>query len=134
MQCWHYFSYTTFLVWIFSLRDLFQVTGIDASYALYITCSQYITFEQVTLCSSYCSWFAALLGSPYVVLLHTCNICFWLNFIVQSRSECSLSCTNLYKLSKLSTEDSDHVIWLMVVLIAEIEDNCFYIIFSILLL
>ena len=57
-------------------------------------------------------------------------ICFWLNLIVQFTSEFSLSCTDL---CKVSTEDSDHVVSLMVVLIAEIEGNYFYIIFSILL-
>ena len=58
-----------FLVWIFSWCDLFQVTGTDTSYGLYIICSQFITVEQVTLCSSYCAWFLALLASPHVVLL-----------------------------------------------------------------
>ena len=57
-------------------------------------------------------------------------ICFWLNLIVQLTSEFSLSCTEL---CKVSTEDSDHVISQMVVLIAEIEGNCFYLIFSIVL-
>ena len=70
MQCWHYFSYV-FLVWIFSLRDLFQVTGTDVSCVLYVICSQFITFEQVTLFSAYCAWFVALLASPYTVLLRT---------------------------------------------------------------
>ena len=57
-------------------------------------------------------------------------ICFWLNLIVQFASEFSLSCTDQ---CKVSTEDSDHVLSYMVVLTAEIEGNCFYIIFSILL-
>ena len=57
-------------------------------------------------------------------------ICFWLNLIVQLTSEFSLSCTDL---CKVSTKDSDHVISQMVVLIAKIEGNCFYVIFSILL-
>ena len=61
-----------FLVWTFSWRDLFQVTGTDASCVPYIISSQFITFEQVTLCSAYCGWFVALLGSPYAVLLPTC--------------------------------------------------------------
>ena len=65
-----------FLVWIFSWCDLFQVTGTDASCVLYIICSQFITFEQVTLCSSYCAWFVALLASPYAVLLRTCPYLF----------------------------------------------------------
>ena len=55
---------------------------------------------------------------------------FWLSLIVQFTSEFSLSYTDL---CKVSTEDSDHVISVMVVLIAQIEGNCFYVIFSILL-
>ena len=54
--------------------------------------------------------------------------CFWLNLMVQFTSEFSLSCTDL---CKVSTGYSDHVISYMVVFIAEIEGNCFYIIFSI---
>ena len=61
-----------FLIWIFSWRDLFQVTGTDASCVLYIICSQFITSEQATPCSAYCDWFVALLASPYAVLLRTC--------------------------------------------------------------
>ena len=76
---WHamlaLFLLYVFLVWIFSWRDLFQVTGTDASCVLYIICSQFITFEQVTLYSAYCAWFIALLASPYAVLLRTC-LCF----------------------------------------------------------
>ena len=60
------------LVWIFSWRNLVQVAGTDASCVLYIICSQFIiTFEQVTLCSAYCTCFVALLVSPYVALLRT---------------------------------------------------------------
>ena len=70
IQCWHYFSYL-FLVWMFSLRDLFQVTGTEVNCVLYEICSQCITFEQVTLFSAYCAWFVALLASPYTVLLRT---------------------------------------------------------------
>ena len=69
-----------FLVWIFSWRDLFQVTGTDASCVIYIICSQFITFEQVTLCSAYCAWFVALLASPYAVLLRTCPYLFLAQF------------------------------------------------------
>ena len=54
-------------------------------------------------------------------------ISFWLNLIVQFTSEFSLSCSDL---CKVSTEDSDHVISYMVVLIVDIEGNGFYIIFS----
>ena len=61
-----------FLVWTFSWRDLFQVTGTDASCVLYIICSQFITFEQVTFYSAYCAWFVVLFASLYAVLLRTC--------------------------------------------------------------
>ena len=57
-------------------------------------------------------------------------ICFWLNLIIQFKSEFNLSCTDLWK---VSTEDGGHVISQMVILITKIERNCFYIIFSILL-
>ena len=69
-----------FLVSIFSWRDLFQVTGTDANCVIYIICSQFITFEQVTLCSAYCTWFVALLASPYAVLLRTCPYLFLAQF------------------------------------------------------
>ena len=69
-----------FLVWIFSWRDLFQVTGTKGSYVLYIICSQFITFEQVLFYSAYCAWFIALLASPYAVLLHTCPYLFLAQF------------------------------------------------------
>ena len=81
MQCWNYFSYMYWLlVWIFSWCDLFQVTGTGASCVLYIICSQFITFEQATLYSSYCAWFVALLVSPYAVLLCTCPYLFLAQF------------------------------------------------------
>ena len=69
---WHamlalFLSYV-YLVWIFSSHDLLQVTGTDTSCVLYKICSQFIAFEQVTLCSA---WFVGLLASPYVVLLCT---------------------------------------------------------------
>ena len=102
---WHamlaLFLLYVFLVWIFSWRDLFQVTGTDASCVLYIICSQFITFEQVTLYSAYSTWFVALLKSLYAV------ICFWLNLILQFTSEFSLSYTDL---CKVSSEDSHNVI------------------------
>ena len=72
-----------FLVWTFSWRDLFQVTGTDASCVLYIICSQFITFGQVPLFD------------------------FWLNLIDQFTSEFSLSCADL---CKVNTDDGDHVI------------------------
>ena len=65
-----------FLVWIFSWPDLLQITGTDANCVFYIICSQFITFEQVTLYSAYCVWFVALLLSPYTVLLRTCPYLF----------------------------------------------------------
>ena len=81
---WHamlaLFLLYVFLVWIFSRHDLFQVTGTDASCVLCIICSQFITFEQVTLCSTYCAWFAALLASTYAVLLRTCPYLFLAQF------------------------------------------------------
>ena len=70
----------TFLVWIFSWSDFLKVTGTDASCVLYIICSQFITFEQVTLCSAYCAWFVVLLASPYAVLLCTCPYLFLVQF------------------------------------------------------
>ena len=90
-----------FLVWIFSWRGFFQVTGTDASCVLYIIYSQFI------ICSAYCAWFVTLLAPPYAALLRTCPYCFQLNLIVQFTSKFSLSCTDL---CKVSTEDSDHVI------------------------
>ena len=122
---WHamlaLFLLYVFLVWIFSWCDLFQITATDASCILYIICSQFITFEHVKLCSAYWAWLVALLTSPYAILL---------NLILQLTSEFSLSCSDLFK---VSTEDSDHVIYYMVVLIVDTDCNCFYIIFSILL-
>ena len=64
-----------FLVWIFSWRDLLQVTGNDASCVVNIVSSQLITFEQVTLCFASCAWFVALLASPF---------CFAFRFVFRS--------------------------------------------------
>ena len=69
-----------FLVWIFSWRDLFQVTRTDASCVLHIICSYFRTFEQVTLYSAYCAWFVALLASSFGVLLRTCHYLFLAQF------------------------------------------------------
>ena len=69
-----------FLVWIFSWHDLFQVKGTDASCFLYIICSQFITFEQVTVCFTYGTWFIALLASLYVISLCTCPYFFLVQF------------------------------------------------------
>ena len=66
-----FFLYS-FLVWIFSWRDLFQVTGtvrdLLKGYELrtnYAKSTTSVTF-------AYCAWFVALLSSPYPVLLRTC--------------------------------------------------------------
>ena len=120
-----FFLLYVLLVWIFSCCDWVQITGAYASCVLYIICSQFITFEQVTFCSTHCAWFIALLTSPYAILLRTCPCLFLAQFD-----------SSLYiriDLRKVSTEDSDHVISYMVVLIIDIEGNCFYIIFSVLL-
>ena len=50
--------YTYF--WLECLVGVFQVTRTDTSCVLYITCSYFITFEQVMLYSAYCIWFVAL--------------------------------------------------------------------------
>ena len=106
---WHamlaLFLLYVFLVWIFSWRDLFQVTGTDASCVLYIICSQFITFEQVTFCPApglFHCWHQLM---PFCFALAL--ICFWLNLIVQFTSEFSLSCADL---CKVSTEDGDRVL------------------------
>ena len=75
-----FFLLYMFLAWIFSWGDLFQVTGTDASCVPYIICSQFITFEQVTLYSAYCACFVALLASLYVVLLCACPYLFLAQF------------------------------------------------------
>ena len=59
------------LVWKFIWRDLLQVTRTDASCVLYIVSSQFITFEEVTICSAHCAWFVPLLASPYAALSRT---------------------------------------------------------------
>ena len=108
---WHamlaLFLLYVFLVWIFSWRDLFQVTGTDASCVLYIICSQFITFEQVTLYSAYCAWFLHCWHHLLLFCFALPLVCFWLNLTIQFTSEFSLSCTDL---CKVSTENGDHVI------------------------
>ena len=69
-----------FLVRIFSWRDLFQVKETGASCVHYIICFQFITFEQVTLYSTYCASFVAFLASPDAVLLRTCTYLFFAQF------------------------------------------------------
>ena len=109
---------------VFSWRDLFQVTGTDASCVLYIICSKSRTILPIAPGLLHCQHHLM----PFCFALAL--TCFWLNLIVQFISEFSLSCTDL---CKVSTEGSDHVISQMVVLFAEIEGNCVYIIFSILI-
>ena len=75
MQCWDYFPYTYF--WF---EYLVGVTSSGASCVLYIVCSHFITFEQVTLYSAYCTWYVALLASPYAVLLRICSYLFLAQF------------------------------------------------------
>ena len=83
------------LVWIFSWRDLFQVGRTDASCVLYVICSQFIAFEQVTVCSAYYVRFVALFVNgwlPYAVLLRTCPYLFLAQFgsSVYIRIQCEL--------------------------------------------
>ena len=116
-----------FLVWILSWYDLLQVTETHTNCVLCISCFPLSKSHSILPIApgllrcwhhfmSFCFAFAL--------------ICFWPNLIVQFTSEFSLSCTDLFK---FSTVDSDHVISQMVVLITKTEGNCFYIIFSILL-
>ena len=94
-----------FLVWIFSLRDLFQVTATDASCVLYIICSQFITFKALFCLLHLLYCIVGIIFCRFGFALFV--ICFWLNLIVQFTSEFSLS---FFHLCKVSTEDSDHVI------------------------
>ena len=81
---WHemlaLFPLYVFLVWIFSWRDFFQLTGTDTSSVLYIICFQFTTFEQVTLSSDYCTWFVASLVSPYATFLRIWPCLFLVQF------------------------------------------------------
>ena len=103
------------LVCVFSSRDLFQVTGTDASCILYIICFQFITSEQVTLCPAYCTWFVALLASPYAILLLTCPDLFLTQFDSSVTSEFSLSCPDCAKLALRTVIMSFHR-WLSLLL------------------
>ena len=90
-RLWHrIFLLCVFLVWIFSWRDLFQVAGTDDSCVLYIICSQFITFQQVTLCSYCCAWFVALFASPYAVLLRAWPNLFFAQFDSSVYIQCEL--------------------------------------------
>ena len=102
-----------FLVWLFNWRNLFQALGIKSRSILPIAPVLLHFWHHFR---PFC--FAFVL------------ICFWLSLIIQFKSEFNLSCTDL---CKVSTEDGDHIISQMVVFIAKIEGNCFYIIFSFLL-
>ena len=93
-------------------------------------CPHLVTFEQVTHCSSYCAWFVHCQHHLVLFCFPLALICFWFNLIVQFTSEFSLCCTDL---CKVSIEDRDHVSS-QIAFITEIEGNCFYVIFSILLL
>ena len=96
-----------FLVSIFSWSDLFQVTGTDASCVLYINCPQFITFEQVTVCSVYCDWSGAFLAWPYAVLLRTFPYLFLVQFDISLYIIIQFT---LPDLCKVRTEDGDQVI------------------------
>ena len=96
-----------FLVWIFSWRDLFKVTGTNASCVLYIICFQLITFEQSRSVPSIAPGLLHCWHNLKPFCFALTLICFWFNSIVQFTSEFSLSCADL---CKVSTEDGDHVI------------------------
>ena len=66
------FLLSVFLVWIFSWRNLFQVTGTDASCVLYIICSQFITCLLRLVC--------CIVGITFTVLLGTCPYLFLAQF------------------------------------------------------
>ena len=86
------------LVWIFSWHDSFQVTETDASCVLYKFFCQFITFEPVTLCSTYYVWFVTLLASSYAVLLCTGPYLLLVNLIFslyQNSVWAALTCAKL---------------------------------------
>ena len=91
------------LVWIFSERDLFQVTRTDTS--LFFTyLFQFLIFEQVTL-------YFCLMALVYCIVgIALCRFVsyrplFLGAFHSSFTSAFSLSCTDLYN---VSTEDSNH--------------------------
>ena len=77
MQCWHCFSYSYF--WFGYLVGVTCFRSQELTLVVLI-CSRFITFEKVTLYSSYCAWFVVLLASPYGALLHTCSYLFLAQF------------------------------------------------------
>ena len=93
-----------FLVWIFSWRDLFQVTRTDVSYVLCIVCFPLSKSRSILpIALGLLHYWHHLMLFCFAIAL----ICFWPNLTVQFTSEFSLSCIDL---CKVSTEDSDHVI------------------------
>ena len=68
------------LVWIFSGHDLFQVLGTGTSCVLYIICFQFIPLNKSCSIVSDCTWFIALLASPYALLFPTCLCLFLTEF------------------------------------------------------
>ena len=70
-----------------------------------------------------CTWFVALLASFMSFCFPHAFAFFWLSLIVQCTSVFTLNCTDL---NKVSAEDNNHVI-LMVVFIGEIVGHCLYI-------
>ena len=116
-----------FLLYVFWFGYLVGVTGSTLQELTLVVSLhnlfQFITFEQVRLyfcllCLVYCIVDITLrCFASYMTLF-----VFWLSLIAQFTAAFSLGCTDL---CKVGTEDSDHVISWMVVLIAEIEGHCF---------
>ena len=126
---WHamltLFLLCVFLILIFSFCDLFQETRTDASCVLCIICFPLSkSRSNLPIAPGLLHCWRHLRFFYFAFAL----ICFWLNLIVQFTSKFRLSCTDL---CKVSTENSDHVISQMIVLIAKIHGNCFKIIFNI---
>ena len=107
------------LVWIFSERDLFQVTRTDTS--LFFT--YFLIFEQVTL-------YFCLMALVYCIVgIALCRFVsyrplFLGTFHSSFTSAFSLSCTDL---CNVSTDDSDHGVPKIAILLVEIEGLCIYI-------
>ena len=85
-----------FLVWISSWHELFQVTRTDASCAIYIICSQFMTFEQVPLYPDYCAWLIAFLISPSAFLPCTCPYLFSVVLVPVIEGNCFYIISILY--------------------------------------
>ena len=71
IQCWHYFSYLYFWFGYLVGMTCSRSQKLMLVVFFFIICSQFITFEQVKLCSVHWVWFVALLTSPYVISLRT---------------------------------------------------------------